>query len=392
MAQRLGLSTDAYQELRYAAKKADVDQETFNSSMGSSRRGSPRPPPGQGEALVGVQRPGISVRDSTGHLRKMEDLLPDVADKLGMVQNQSLRNAIAAKLFGKEGAKLNGIFNDGASGLAEGRQEAHKVGAVMSTDQIKEAEKFDDAMKEIGATVMMVRNMIGAALAPKLVELGQKLQTYILANKDKIASGRDLRGQAPRCAREDRQPARGRGLRAAGDRLRAPGSWTPSAARPAVGALLVYFAPLISAFFSFIGALAGLVPRSRPSGRSSPRSSESSRFWAALFVGLVGLPVAIGAALVAAAILIWKYWEPIKEFFSSIGDKISGLFGGNNKFTGTLSTQAPPQLGAELGFGKTVDAAARSSSTKNENHVLVDFQNLPTGTRVETQKADGTSI
>jgi hypothetical protein len=391
MSRRLGLSTDQFQEWSYAAKKANIDQETFNSSMGKLSKGAAEAAAGQGEALVAFNALGISVRDQSGHLKGLDKLLPAVADKLGMVKNQNLRNALAAKLFGREGMKLNDLFNDGASGLAAMAAEAHKVGAVMSPDDIKLASQFDDGMKEISSTLLMVRNIIGAELAPVVLDLGKKLQTYILANKDKIREwAKAFADKLP-----DALAKIGSLLEGVASALQPVirfGAWlvdTFGGTAVAVGALLVYFAPLISAFFSFIGALAGLVPLLTTVWTIFTTIVGVVQVLGALFVGLVGLPVAIGAALVAAAILIWKYWEPIKEFFSSIGDKISGLFGGNNKFTGTLSTQAPPQLGAELGFGKTVDAAARSSSVKNQNEVMVMFQNLPEGARVEKTKDEG---
>jgi hypothetical protein len=315
------------------------------------------------------------VRDSTGHLRKMEDLLPDVADQLHNIQNQSVRNAIAAKIFGKEGAKLNGIFEKGAKGLAELRQEARAVGAVMSTDQIKEAEKFDDAMKSVGATVMMVRNVIGAALAPKLVELGQKLQTYILANKDKIVEwAATFADQLPGFIDT--------GIRAVSAFGAVLGkvigfvSWfqeTFGTTATVIAGFSLYFNGLTIAAAKFAFSIASFLPMLIKVGL--------------VLAGLVTWPMVLAAALIAAAVAIWKYWGPITEKLGAWWDKLKNFAGFGA--AGTMSTASTPALAPAMGFGKTVDAAARSSSTKNENHVLVDFQNLPTGTRVETQKADG---
>lgn len=375
ISQRLGLTTTAYQELRYAASRADVDQEMFNASMDKFNKGIGEAAAGTGEALQGFSALGIAVRDSSGRIRSIESLLPEVADKLGGIRSESLRAAIASKLFGREGAKLNGIFKEGSEGLRNLRKEAQDVGAVMTPEQIAAAEAFDDGMKKIGATLLMVRNVVGAALAPKLVELGERLQRGILDHREKIVEFAN--------AFADRLPRVIDGLInvfSTLGRILSPVvslvGWladTFGESSLAIAGLLIYFGPTILALLKFsfaVGKVLFLVGK-----------------LGLVLAGLVGWPALLAAALIAAAVAVWKYWEPIKNFFSGIWDKVTGLFGGKAQMD--LSTAPAATLGPAMGMGNTVDAAQRSSSSTNENHVVVDFNNLPRGTRVETKKADG---
>jgi hypothetical protein len=394
LAARLGLTTDAYQELSYAAKLADVDQETFNSSMQKLSKGTAEAAAGQGEAMIAYNALGISVRDSTGHLRSMESLLPEIAEKMKKVQNQSLRNALATKFFGREGMKLNGIFQEGAEGLDRLRKEARDVGAVMTPDQIKAAEKFDDAFKSISSTLLMVRNIVGAALAPVLVNLGKTLQTYILGNKDKIeafaaAFAANLPGYLEQLWNLFK------GIASALMPVVQFVGWLADAfggTSVAVAALLLYFAPLVSSFIAFAGALSGLVVPALTFAYTA-----FSLLWTVIsavvtgLAALVGWPVTVGLLLGAAAVMLYKKWEPFQRLIDGIWGSIKGLFGGSTTIKGELSTSqnSTPALGPAVGFGKTVDAAQRSSSTKNENSVLVEFANMPAGTRVEKKKDEG---
>lgn len=392
MSRRLGLTTDQFQELSYAAKKANVDQETFNSSMGKLSKGIAEAAAGQGEALIGFNALGISVRDQAGHLRTLDGMLPEVAEKLGAIKNQNLRNAIAAKLFGREGAKLNDMFIDGAKGLKEMAAEARKVGAVMSPEDIKLASEFDDGFKSIGSTLLMVRNIIGAALAPSVLKLGKTLQTYILDNRDKIRDFAQAFAEKLPGALE-RVWELFKGVASALAPVIKFGSWlvdTFGGTAVAVAALAAYFAPLITSFLAFAGAIAGVVVPALTTAWSilTIIGTVLSAIGTAI-VALVGWPVILAAAFVGAAIAIWKYWEPISKFFTEMWDKVKGFFGAGATINGTLTTQQAPALGPALGMGQTVDAAARSSSTKNENSVLVRFDNAPTGTRIERQKDSG---
>jgi hypothetical protein len=395
LSKRLGLSTDAYQELAYAANKAQVPQEEFNGAMTKFSKGIGEAAAGTGEAFIGFNALGISVRDSSGHIKKLDDLLPVVADKLGAIQNQNLRNAVAAKIFGREGAKLNEIFNEGSAGLAKLRQEAHKVGAVMTPEQIKTAQEFDDGMKSVQATLLSVRNTIGAALAPVVLQFGENIQKYILSHQEEIknfaaAFADKLPGVLDQIGHLLQNIASAMGPVISLFKFLSSifGEVNVTAA-----ALFTWFGgPAIINLFKFANALSGaLVPALKFAYTAFSLLSGLVIDLLAGFVALVGWPVILGAALIGAAVAIWKWWEPIKEGILSIWDKVSGFFGTTTTLDQNINTSSTmgPQLGPALGFSKTVDAADRSTETKNENHVVVDFKNMPQGTRVEKQKDEG---
>jgi hypothetical protein len=388
MSERLGLTTDAYQELAFAAKMANVDQETFDSSMSKFSRGIAEAAVGQGEAITGFSALGISVRDATGHVRSLESLLPEVANKMNKIQNQSVRNAIAAKIFGKEGMKLNGIFQEGAEGLEKLRKEAHRVGAVMTPEQIEAATKFDDAFKSIGATLLMVRNVVGAALAPVLVDLGTKLQTYILNHQE------DIKKFAAAFAEKlpDVLSQIGQLLQNLGPivmvAVRAF-NWLSSVfgeVNVAAAGLFAWFGgfKVLGSLFNFIRAIGGVLPTAlRFAWTAISLVAGVIADLVAALAALVGWPVVVAAALIAAAIAIWKWWEPISKFVVGVWDKFKGFFGGKTEITQNSIGGSSPAFGPALGTMGNVDAATRIDGQRSESHVLVEFQNAPKGTRVK---------
>ena len=391
MAERLGLTTDSFQELSFAAKIANVDQETFNSTMTKLSRGIAEAAIGQGEAIQGFNALGISVRDSTGHVRSMESLLPEIAQRMNKIQNQSVRNAVAMKLFGREGAKLNGIFQEGSEGLEKLRKEAHRVGAVMTPEQIKAASDFDDAFKSISATLLSVRNIVGAALAPVIVDLGLKLQAYILDHQEDIKRfAAAFAEKLPGILAQIGQLMQNLGpiVMAAISAFNALASVFGEVNVAAAG-LFAWFGgfKVLGALFRFIGAIGGVLPTAlRVAYTGFVLLADVVTGLLGALVALVGWPVLIAAALVAAAVAIWHWWEPISKFVVGIWDKFKGFIGGDTKISQVTNG---PTLGPALGAQGTVDAASRIDSSKSENHVLVEFANAPKGTRVESVKQDG---
>lgn len=389
LSKRLGLTTDAYQELSYAALKAQVPQDEFDSAITKFTKSIGESAAGTGEALVAFNALGISIRDArTGAIKPMEQLLPQVADGLGSIHNQSLRNTIAMKLFGKQGAKLNEIFNEGSKGLAKLRQEARDVGAVMTPEQIKNAVEFDDGLKSVIATLLMVRNIVGSALAPVLLRLGETLQKYILSHKEEIKEWADqfaknLPGYLQTLAELFKN------LAAVIMPLVAIFNMLASA----FGGFNVFLA----GFFAYIGAgpIAALMKFVSAIGKALPAALEVAGIaltvlWdimVGLFTfiaGIVGWPITIAIAVIGAFTLMYKKIQPFADFIDGLVGKVKGLFSGGADINSNVNMVPGPAMD----FSKPVDAAARNSSSKNENHVTVDFNNLPQGSRVETKKAD----
>lgn len=392
LSRRLGLTTDAYQELAYAANKAQVPQEEFDASMTKLSKGIGEAAAGTGEAFIAFNALGINVRDAHGKIKPLGDLLPVIADKLGSVHNQSLRNTLAMKIFGKQGAQLNEIFNEGSEGLSRLRKEAHSVGAVMTPEQIKAATEFDDGMKSVMATLTMVRNVVGASLAPQLLKLGQILQKYILDHQE------DIKRFADEFAKNlpgyiDQLIQLFKNMAAVITPIVGVFNMLASAFggfNVAMGAFLLYLGtgPL-GALFKFIGAI----------GKTLPAAIEFATtafglLWEVVvgvftfIASIVGWPVTIALAIVGAFALMYNKIKPFADFVDGLVAKVKGLFGaaGSADLNGTMNVVPAP--GPDLDFNKPVDASARNSSSKNENHLVVDFNNLPRGSRVETKKAD----
>ena len=57
------------------------------------------------------------------------------------------KTALAIKLFGKSGADLIPLLNQGRAGIKELTDEAAKLGIVISTETAAKAEQFNDTLK-----------------------------------------------------------------------------------------------------------------------------------------------------------------------------------------------------------------------------------------------------
>lgn len=162
------LSTRAYQELSYAAKRLDVDQSALDSgllrlkkTLGDVKR--------TGEGGV-FKELGIDPR----FLTTTEQAFDAVMAKLRGIRDESVRSSFAIQVFGKEaGEKLAQMAATSAKDLALLRQEASNVGAVLSDEVITKA---DGAETKLASLALVTRTQMTVALVeltPVITTLGE---------------------------------------------------------------------------------------------------------------------------------------------------------------------------------------------------------------------------
>lgn len=151
-ADKVGLTTDALQELRFAASQSGVEISTFDMAMQRFSRRVGEAANGGGELKDTLERLGIQVRDSQGNVRKLDEILDDFGKAIKNAKSEQEALSIAFKGFDSEGAKLVNLFRSGTKSLADYRAEARALGIVIEEDLIRNAEESAnkmDAMSKI---------------------------------------------------------------------------------------------------------------------------------------------------------------------------------------------------------------------------------------------------
>jgi hypothetical protein len=116
-ADTIGVGVEALQELRFAAKASGVEQQTLDMALQRFTRRTAEAAQGTGEAKDALAQMGIALRDQSGHLRRSEDLLADVADAFARIEDPAERVRLAFKLFDSEGVALVNLLSDGSGAL-----------------------------------------------------------------------------------------------------------------------------------------------------------------------------------------------------------------------------------------------------------------------------------
>lgn len=151
MSQSTGLSTEQLSKLNYAAELSDISTESLGKSMGKlSKALVSAGTDGAGTAGRAFAAMGIEVKNaSDGSLRSSGDVILDLADKFSGYKDGAEKTSLAIQLFGKAGAAMIPLLNQGRDGLQEAGDEAAKFGLVLDKNTTMAAEAFNDNLKKM---------------------------------------------------------------------------------------------------------------------------------------------------------------------------------------------------------------------------------------------------
>jgi DNA repair exonuclease SbcCD ATPase subunit len=149
MAQRVGVSTNALQELTHAANLSGSGVEGLenglrflNKTLGEAQSGSK-------EAAAAFAKIGVD----PSKYRDAGEAFGAVADGLQSLGNEAQRTAARLDIFGRGGNELAILLNEGSAGIARMREEAQRLGIVIDSAQLKEAQRLADDFDRLAAVI-----------------------------------------------------------------------------------------------------------------------------------------------------------------------------------------------------------------------------------------------
>ena len=144
-----GLSAERIQELTYAGTKLDVGLDTITGAQSKLTKAMFAAQSGTKASVAAFSELGISATDANGNLRDSKVVMGEAFDALGKMSNETERDALSMKIFGKSAMELNPLIKAGSAELANLSSEAHKNGAVISNESIAALDKFADSSEAL---------------------------------------------------------------------------------------------------------------------------------------------------------------------------------------------------------------------------------------------------
>lgn len=173
LSQSLGMTTESYTQLRYAANLNGAG-EVFDSAMESMVIKMGEATFGSGEAKEALDILGLSAA-------KMGNMTPDqqllaLSDALKNVENQSQKTFITDSIFG--GPEMMNLLNQGSESINAMAEEADVLGITLQRIDAAKIEMANDAMYKVGQTTTALNQSLATQLAPFVASLADQFIEY----------------------------------------------------------------------------------------------------------------------------------------------------------------------------------------------------------------------
>jgi lambda family phage tail tape measure protein len=174
LSEKTGLSVEKLSELRFAGEAVGTKFEDLQTGLRKLSKLMAESAAGNKEAAAFFDTLGVSATDSAGKLRDTGAVLEDIATKFSGYKDGAGKAALAQEAFGKSGADMIPLLNQGAIGIRTLAGEAKQLGAIYSGDLAKSAADFNDNLAKIKLASEASAATIAGPLITALANLSEK--------------------------------------------------------------------------------------------------------------------------------------------------------------------------------------------------------------------------
>ena len=173
---KLGVTTDAYQEMDYWASQNGISSSEMERAVGRLNQRIGMAADGNEKYSNALERLNVNMDDVRDGTVSTEDAMATAIQSLSEMESQQEKSAMAAELFGtKLGRELMPALQDGSLSLDEAREKAEELGIVVGEDSIRQAEEFQDSWDNITRSFKTV----GRNILIELMPIFQRLMDWV---------------------------------------------------------------------------------------------------------------------------------------------------------------------------------------------------------------------
>lgn len=181
MSQKLGMSTDAYQEWDFIMQHSGSDIDKMSTSMKKLAEEVQNPSETAAEAF---KKLGTNV--ATLKEMSQEEIFSTVITELQNMESGTERTALATQILGKSAMDLGALLNLSAEETEAMRKEVHDLGGVMSKDAVATAAAYQDSLQNMKTAIGGVTREIGGSFMPSMIQMMNSIAQIASGNMDAI--------------------------------------------------------------------------------------------------------------------------------------------------------------------------------------------------------------
>lgn len=194
MSQQFGIDTKTLQQWTYASKLIDTEVDVILKARQKMIKGLSSTSEQVQEVWEAL---GITTQNPDGSFRDATDIMWDVLEALGQIEDETLRDDYAMRLFGKSAAELNPLIKAGRDAWEAMMREGQGIGAIVDDKDVERLAKFNDEWQRMNSVATAMKYKFFAALSPAMEKIAdaltvasQKLSEFLESAEGQAAIGK----------------------------------------------------------------------------------------------------------------------------------------------------------------------------------------------------------
>lgn len=176
-AQRIGVSYGVMSGFAYAADLAGVSTESLVGAMTKANILFEKASAGSTTAQAAFAGIGLSMEQLAS--MNADQRFYAIAEAISQLPTASQQAAAAVAIFGKAGASLLPLFQQGAGGIREAVAEAERLGLVLTTAQGRNVEAMNDSWTKVRRSIDGIIQQVVANLSPAIEALNTMWTDFV---------------------------------------------------------------------------------------------------------------------------------------------------------------------------------------------------------------------
>jgi hypothetical protein len=178
-AEKLGITTDALQELRFVAGQAGVSVKSFDVGFQRFVRRAADAAQGNKALAKTFREFNIELYDANGLIKDGDKLFLEFADAIAASDDQGKRILKTFQLFDTEGVDLVRVLMQGSEAILRQREEARQLGVVIDSAMVEKTRAAGDRLKALSDIIRARVNPVLAEMAPRLVRIAERFVWFL---------------------------------------------------------------------------------------------------------------------------------------------------------------------------------------------------------------------
>lgn len=177
-ASKAGVSLDFFQKLEFAGSQSGIEIASLEGSLKDLSLRMGQAAAGSAPMIKAFEDAGVSIRDTNGDMRTLEDVFPDVLDGIAALGSDSERAALGVQLMGESFTQNATLFRDGAGQFKELGDKAAELGIIMSDDTFAAAADLGDQMDILTRVIKVGFSAALTSITPILISTITFIQNF----------------------------------------------------------------------------------------------------------------------------------------------------------------------------------------------------------------------